>query len=112
MGELAAQQVSNFTAGRWGISMPVSREYPKTTQAAIAGQRFSLVEVVGGNTNRLPGTRLVVCEQNELFYWVWTSRKVTGIAKNVCRVLEADMALNTALEKLGRKSYAPPATDI
>lgn len=107
MGEFANEHVNNFLSGRWGIPLPTPRVYPTTTRGAIAGNRFSVVEVAGGNTNRIPGTKLVVCARDEKFYWVWASQKVTGIAKDVCKVLHDDLALNDALAKLGRKPYLP-----
>ncbi|MCZ8255170.1 MAG: hypothetical protein O9327_05860 [Polaromonas sp.] len=112
MGEISDEHVNNFASGRWGIPLPKVREYPTTTRAAIAGQRFSIVEVIGGKTNRVPGMRLVVCEHDEANYWVWASSGVTGIAKVVCKVLESDLPLNAALAKTGRKSYgASPRED-
>lgn len=111
MGEISDEHVNNFASGRWGIPLPKVREYPTTTRAAIAGERFSIVEVIGGKTNRLPGMRLVVCEHNEANYWVWASSGVTGIAKAVCKVLESDLPLNAALAKMGRKAYGQPPID-
>lgn len=105
MGDIANHHVNMLTSGRWGIPQPSRREFPKTTKAAIAGQRFSVVEVTGGRTNRIPGTKLVVCDQDDTTYWVWASKDVTGIAKDVCKVLHADLALNEALSKMGRKVY-------
>ena len=108
MGDIANDHVNNFLSGRWGIPLPKPREYPRTTKAAIAGRRFSIVEVVGGKTNRVPGTRLVVCDNDETSYWVWASRDVSGIAKDVCKVLHADLALADALARTGRKAYVAP----
>lgn len=110
MGEIADQHVGKFASGSWGTRLPLQREYPKTTRAAIAGQRFSTVEVVGGRTNRIPGTKLVVCDQDATTYWVWASAGVTGIAKDVCKVLDAGLTLNEALAKLGRKLYREEPT--
>lgn len=112
MGEYANQHVSNFTSGRWGMPLPKQREYPKTTRAAIAGARFKVVEVVGGATNRMPGTKLVVTENGETSYWVWASSGVTGISQAVCKTIEADLSLDQALAKLGRKPYQPKPTDV
>lgn len=107
MGDIADRHVENFASGRWGMPLPKERTYPTTTRAAIADQRFSIVEVVGGRTNRIPGTRLIVCDHDEANYWVWASKGVTGIAKAVCKVLEFDLPLNAALAKAGRKAYGP-----
>lgn len=105
MGEYAEQHIENYISGRWGSRMPAPREYPTTTRAAIAGQRFHIVEVVHGKTNRFPGTQLVVCDNTEENYWVWASKGVTGIRKDVCKVIDADLSLADALARTGRKPY-------
>jgi hypothetical protein len=105
MGSIAEAHVANFLSGRWGLPMD-TRQFPKTSRASIADNRFLIVEVVGVKTNRTLGTRLVVCEQNETTYWVWASAKVTGIAKAVCKPVSNEMTLNEALNVLGRKPYA------
>ena len=105
MGEYADLHIEQYISGRFGIPLPKQREYPTTTKAAIADRFFHIVEVTGVNTNRMPGTKLVVCDHNELSYWVWTSKGVTGIGKNVCTVLEANLSLNDALARTGRKPY-------
>lgn len=107
MGEYAEQHIENYINGRWGIPMPKPREYPTTTKAAIASQRFHIVEVTGGSTNRFPGTKLVVCDNTEESYWVWASKGVTGIRKAVCKVLDANLSLAEALSRAGRKPYTP-----
>jgi hypothetical protein len=108
MGEYADLHIEQYTSGRFGSPMPKQREYPKTTKAAIAGNRFHIVEVVHGNTSRLPGQKLVVCDNTEKGYWVWASSGVSGIAKDVCKVLEADLSLADALARTGRKPYKLP----
>jgi len=108
MGDIANEHVGNFLSGRWGIPIPPKREYPTTTRAAIAGQRFHIVEVAGGGTNRVQGTKLVVCDNTPETYWVWASKGVTGIKKEHCRVIEADLSLADALARTGRKPYTPP----
>lgn len=113
MGEIADLHVRNFTAGRWGQSLPVQREHPRTTKAAIRDKSFSVVEVIGGRTNRIVGTKLVVCDNDDANFWVWASNKVTGIAKDVCKVLEAGLTVEealqrrTALSRRPRKQRAP-----
>jgi hypothetical protein len=105
MGSIAEAHIGNYLSGRWGL--PVSnRQFPKTSRASIADNRFLIVEVVSTKTNRSLGTRLIVCEQNETTYWVWASAKVTGIAKAVCKPVSTEMTLNEALTTLGRKPYA------
>jgi hypothetical protein len=37
---------------------------------------------MGKQTNRLPGTKLVVCDKDDVGYWVWTRKGVSGIAKS------------------------------
>jgi hypothetical protein len=105
MGDIADSHVRNFTSGRWGMRVPVQREYPKTTKAAIAARRFSIVEVTGFRTNRSLGMRLVVTENDAEFYWVWTSKEITGIAIDQCKVIECNLDLNDALAKTNRKLY-------
>ncbi|MEX3984097.1 hypothetical protein AB4Y45_34655 [Paraburkholderia sp. EG287A] len=107
MGEYADLHIEQYISGRFGMRMPKQREYPKTTKAEIAGRLFHIVEVVGGNTNRFPGTKLVVCDNTPELYWVWASKDVTGISKAVCKVLEANLPLADALARTGRKPYGP-----
>lgn len=109
MGDIANDHVNNFLSGRWGTPIPKHPELPTISRSAIAHMRFKIVEVVGGKTNRFPGTKLVVCEQNAAAYWVWASSKVTGIAKAVCRDVTEEMSLNEALRALGRRPYAVSA---
>ena len=96
MGEIADHRVSMYCSGAWG--MPVGRElnFPRTTKEEIKDSIFFIVEVVGFNTNRVRGTKLIVCEQNEDTYWVWTSKGVTGIRKEVCRVISEGMSIEQA----------------
>lgn len=101
MGDIADSMVAGFESGRRGMPLPKQREYPKATKADLIGKRFSVVEVIKGNTNRTPGMKLVVCEQDDLHYWVHTSNGVTGILKSVCKVLAEDMDLHDA--KIKRK---------
>lgn len=112
MGEYAEMYLERELAGHIslrgrGIPMPKQREYPQTTKAAIADRKFHIVEVVGGFTNRPRGMKLVVCDNTEDAYWVWASGSVTGIRKEHCKVLEADLPLNDALARTGRKPYGP-----
>jgi len=109
MGEYADLHIEQFIRGRFGIPMPKQREYPKTTKAEIADRLFHIVEVTGGNTNRFPGTKLVVCDNTDELYWVWASKAVTGINKAVCKVLEANLRLAEALARTGRKPYGREA---
>lgn len=112
MGEIADLHVRNFTSGRWGMRIAAQREFPTTTKAAIAGHRFSIVKITGFRTGRKYGSKLVVTENDETSYWVWASSAVTGIARDQCEVVEADLDLSEALLKTGRKAYKPhvPAT--
>lgn len=105
MGEYADYAIQGYLSGRRGMPIPRQREYPTTTRSAIAGNLFHIVEVKGCNTNRVPGTKLIVCDSSETAYWVWASGKVTGIAKDVCTVLEANLSLSVALARLKRKPY-------
>lgn len=112
MGEIADSHVNNYLSGRWGIPIKEKNSHPTTTKASIADRRFKIVLVLGGvygpcpvNTNRIPGTKLIVCDNTESDYWVWASQKVTGIAKGACKILEEDLSINEALSKLERKTY-------
>lgn len=105
MGEYADQMIAGYLSGRRGIPIGKGREYEKVSRSAIAHQRFKVVTVIGGRTNRMPGTKLVVTEKDETTYHVWASNAVTGIAKAVCQTLKEDMSLNEALGYLGRKLY-------
>lgn len=105
MGEYADYEVQRYLSGNRGMPVGRQREFPTTTRSAIAGNLFHIVEVKGGNTNRIPGTKLIVCDNTETTYWVWASNKVTGIAKDVCKVLEANLPLSVALARLKRKPY-------
>jgi hypothetical protein len=107
MGEYAEQYLDRYLSGRFGIRVAKPREYPKTTKAAIAGNKFHIVEVTSFNTNRSRGSKLVVCDNDEKSYWVWASNSVTGIQKDACTVLEADLTLADALARTGRKPYSP-----
>lgn len=114
MGEIADSHIRNFASGRWGSRIPEPREYPKTTKAAIAGRRFAIVEVTGFKTVRSIGSKLVVTDNEAMpeSYWVWQSKQVTGIRKDQCTVLEADLAIDDALAKTGRKLYFNDTQDI
>lgn len=106
MGDIAREHVANFLAGRWGVPIRPAVEYPKTTKTAIAGEVFKIVKVSNtALTNRLHGTVLIVCDQNESQYWVWASNKVTGIAKQACQVIKDNLTINEALAELGRKAW-------
>ncbi|MEZ2354785.1 hypothetical protein [Caballeronia sp. RCC_10] len=37
---------------------------------------------MGKQTNRLPSTKRVVCDKDDVGYWVWTTKGVSGIAKS------------------------------
>jgi len=110
MGDYADQRIEQYISGRRGMPLPKQYEHAKTTKAAIADKLFHIVEVKVGRTNRLPGTKLVVCDNTEDTYWVWASSEVTGIRKDVCTVLEANLNLADALARTGRKPYGPKAT--
>lgn len=117
MGEYAEQHIEGYIQGRFGIPCPKARVYEQISKAEIAHLPFSIVEVnedAGHKTNREPGSKLVVCDKDDSTYWVWASKKVTGIAKGVCTVLEANLPLADALARTGRKSYGPaqPETGI
>lgn len=105
MGEYADYEVQRFLSGRRGMPVGRSPEFPTTSRSEIAGNLFHIVEVKGGNTNRTPGMKLIVCDNTETSYWVWASNKVTGISKDVCKVLEANLSLSVALARLKRKPY-------
>lgn len=111
MGEYADILIQQQINGRRGMRIPTPREFPKTTKAAIAGNRFHIVEVKPGmwpKTNRSAGMKLVVCDHTDEGYWVWSSNGVSGIRKDVCTVLEADLSLSDALARAGRKPYTVP----
>lgn len=107
MGYEADRMIGNFISGRWGIPLGKrsTKVHARTTRSAIAHQLFSIVEVTGLATNRIQGTKLIVCDQDEQTYWVWASSGVTGIRKSVCTVLHADLPLADALQRLKRKPY-------
>ncbi|KWA84104.1 hypothetical protein WL29_22325 [Burkholderia ubonensis] len=110
MGDYADQSIEQYISGRRGMPIPKQREYPKTTKAAIADRLFHIVEVLPGmgmKTNRTAGMKLVVCDRDEASYWVWASQQVSGIAKDVCAVLETNLTLADALARTGRKAYGP-----
>ncbi|CAB5514592.1 hypothetical protein ACOTHJ_12890 [Achromobacter xylosoxidans] len=112
MGEYADWSIQGFMSGRRGMPMPKQREYPKVARADIAHKRFKLVTVVGGRTNRTPGMKLIVTEQDETTYHVWASKGVTGIAQAVCKTLHEDLSLSDALRMLGRKPYYGDEAEI
>ncbi len=112
MGDIAREHVANFLSGRWGVPIRPAVEYPKTTKTAIAGEVFKIVKVSNtALTNRLHGTVLIVCDQNESQYWVWANKKVTGIAKQACEVIKDNLTINEALAELGRKEWKPYVVD-
>lgn len=98
MGEMADYNVGMFTSGKWGSFIGSGKTYDKTTKEAIKDSVFFVVEVIGFKTNRVRGTKLIVCEQNECFYWVWTSKGVTGIGKDQCKILSEGMSVRKAKE--------------
>lgn len=86
--------------------------HPTTTRAAIADKEFKIAVVLGGKegpalmrTNRLPGTKLIVCDNTEDTFWVWASSGITGIHKGSVKVVENGLSINEALSALGRKPY-------
>ncbi|RQR65379.1 hypothetical protein DIE18_02540 [Burkholderia sp. Bp9125] len=105
MGEYAELYMEQYISGRFGMPVQKQREFPKISKAEIADRPFYIVEVTGGNTTRLPGQKLVVCDNTEEGYWVWTAKGVSGISKTVCKVLEANLPLAQALARTGRKPY-------
>jgi hypothetical protein len=107
MGEYADMHIEKYLSGRFGIRVPTPREYPTTTKAAIAERAFHIVQVKPGRTNRSAGSKLVVCDNDAESFWVWASSSVTGIRKDVCTVLEANLTLADALARTGRKPYVP-----
>lgn len=109
MGEYADMYTERYLSGRMGMRVAPPRQYPKTTKAAIADRAFHIVQVMPGRTNRSAGSKLVVCdnESDADSYWVWASNDVTGIRKEVCTVLEANLTLADALARTGRKPYGP-----
>lgn len=109
MGEFADLHIEQFINRRWGMPIPPAQAYASVSRADIAERQFKIVEVVGGRTNRLPGTKLVVTDKDDSNYHVWARKQVTGIAKSVCKTLGDDMALNEALKSLGRRPYGPTA---
>jgi hypothetical protein len=115
MGEYAEQYMEQYISGRFGVRVPQQREYPKMSKAAIADRLFHIVEVMPGmgmKTNRTPGMKLVVCDNTDELYWVWASSEVSGIRKDVCKVLEADLPLAEALARTGRKPYGPKPQQV
>lgn len=115
MGEIADLHVCNFASGRWGTRIAEPRVHPTTTKAAIAGRKFSIIAVSGGIRHQ--GQVLVVTPQDDDYFWVWNSKGVAGIARKHCKIVEADLDLNDALKKTGRKLYygavdAAPSQDI
>lgn len=98
MGEIANYYVSMYSSGAWGVPIGKKREFPTTTKQAIKDNVFYVVEVIGGNTNRVVGTKLIVCDNTEESYWVYASNGVTGIQKNVCKVLSPLLTLLEAKE--------------
>lgn len=98
MGDVSDYHVERYSSSAWGIPVGKSRKFPTTTKQAIKDLMFMVVEVVGGNTNRIVGTKLVVCENTEDNYWVWANSGVTGIAKSVCKVLSPPMSVTDAKE--------------
>lgn len=115
MGDLANEHINNFASGTWGTRIPDAKVYPKTTKAAIAHQSFKIVVTLDGRqgqqavqTNRIPGTRLIVCDnnENEDSYWVWASQGVTGINKHCCQTIKEGLSIHEALAALGRKPWS------
>lgn len=96
MGEIADRHVDMYSSGVWGIPIGRKLNFPRTSKEEIKNSIFFIAEVVGFNTNRVRGTKLIVCEQNEDTYWVWTSKGVTGIRKEVCRVISEGMSIEQA----------------
>lgn len=107
MGEYADLRIARYQSGQLGMRIAPPREYPKTTKAAISDRQFHIVQVKPGRTNRSAGSKLVVCDNTDETYWVWASNDVTGIRKDVCTVLEANLTLADALARTGRKPYGP-----
>lgn len=112
MGDIADRHVDNFASGRWGVPMRSGPAHPTISRAEIAEREFKIVLVLGDRwgtpevpTNRIPGTKLVVCNKDENSYWVWARERVTGIHKKSCKVLSEGHTLNQALALLGRKLY-------
>ena len=119
MGDIADEHISRFASGAWGTRIHEPKVYPKTTKAAIAHQLFKIVMTLDGQqghpavqTNRIPGTRLIVCDnsENEEAYWVWASQGVTGIHKGCCKALREGLTIHEALAALGRKPWAADRT--
>ena len=98
MGDISDYHVHMLSAGKLGIPIYKKRNFPTTTKEAIKDCTFYVVEVIHGNTNRIPGTKLIVCENKEDSYWVYTSKKVTGISKDVCKILSPPLSLDLAKE--------------
>ena len=111
MGEYADLYTERYLSGRLGMRVAPPRVYPTTTKAAIAENKFHIVEVTSFKTNRSRGSKLVVCDHDDESYWVWASNAVTGIRKDACTVLVADLPLADALERTGRKPYKPKTED-
>lgn len=119
MGDLADEHISRFTSAAWGTRIPEAKIHPKTTKAAIAHQLFKIVVTLDGRqghpavqTNRIPGTRLIVTENadNENSYWVWASQGVTGIHKHCCKTIKEGLSIHEALSSLGRKDRSASHT--
>ncbi len=80
-------------------------EYPKAKKHRLAFERFSIVELHSDTTRRRKGMKLIVCEQSSTHYWVWASKKITGIKKCVCDVIYKNLSIDEALIKMGKKPY-------
>jgi hypothetical protein len=103
MADLSDWRMGQYAAGLRGMPIGQKQTHPTTSKESIADRRFSIVQVEGGATNRIPGTLLVVCDNGPDTYWVWASKRVTGIRRDVCKTIASDLSLDDALKRLGRK---------
>lgn len=104
MGEIADYHVNMYSSGKWGVPLNKKKSYQTITKNEIKDREFYVVEVIGGNTNRVMGTKLIVCENTETSWWVYASSGVTGISKSVCKTLTEGMSLLAAKEYRDRLS--------
>lgn len=104
MGEIADYHVNMYSSGKWGVPLDKKKSYQTITKNEIKDREFYVVEVVGGNTNRVRGSKLIVCENTEGSWWIYASNGVTGISKSVCKILSEGMSLSDAKEYRNRLS--------
>lgn len=108
MGEQADYNVAKYSTGQWGLPIPEKRNRINPSKNELRNRVFSIVKVSGVNTNRIHGTKLVVCDADAETYYVWASNGVTGIRKDQCTVIESYLAISIALKRLNRRTFETP----